>query len=99
MFTILRRCAVSKASWPEKSPEVGFNQVQGFSMCSSDILGDILFMLPTVIKIILCCQAKTAHYSSIKGINTKLAHHDKGQLQDKGHNSESYNFVVVSLFN
>ena len=42
------------------------------------------------------------HYSkSIKGINTKLAilaHHDKVQLQDKGHNSES-SISGVSLFN
>ena len=44
-----------------------------------------------------------AHYSkSIKGINTKLgilAHHDKVQLQDKEHNSESYSFGVMPLFN
>ena len=44
-----------------------------------------------------------AHYSkSIKGINTKLvilAHHEKVQLQDKGHNSESYSFKVMPLFN
>ena len=37
-----------------------------------------------------------AHYSkNIKGINTKLAHHDKVHLQDKGHNSESYSFGVM----
>ena len=39
-----------------------------------------------------------AHYSkSIEDINTKLGiltHHDKVQLQDKGHNSESYIFGV-----
>ena len=35
-----------------------------------------------------------------KGINTKfgiLAHHDKMQLQEKGNNSESYSFGVMSL--
>ena len=39
---------------------------------------------------------------SIKGISDKLvilAHHDKVQLQDKGHNSESYIFGVMPLFN
>ena len=38
---------------------------------------------------------------SIKVINTKLwilAHHDKVQLQDKEHNSESYSFRVMPLF-
>ena len=49
-----------------------------------------------------------AHYSkSIKyfntfGINTKLeihGHHDKMQMQDKRHNSESYSFRVMSPFN
>ena len=38
-----------------------------------------------------CKNFTLAHYSkNIKGINTKLgilAHHDKAQLQDKGHNS------------
>ena len=46
-------------------------------------------------------RAKTyvAHYSSnIKGINTKLAHHDKMQLQNKGHNSDSDSFGVMPLF-
>ena len=33
----------------------------------------------------------------MKGINTKLAHHDKMQLQDKGHNSESYSFGKTKL--
>ena len=41
------------------------------------------------------------HYSkSFKGINTNLGilvHHDKMQLQDKGHNSERYNFGVMPL--
>ena len=41
-----------------------------------------------------CKNFNVAHYSkSIKGINTKLgmvAHHDKMQLEEKGHNSESY---------
>ena len=49
-----------------------------------------------------CKNLNVAHYSkSIKDINTKLgilAHHDKVQLQDKGHNSESYSFKVMSLF-
>ena len=38
-----------------------------------------------------------AHYlKSVKGMNTKLgifAHHNKMQLQGKGHNSESYLFA------
>ena len=41
-----------------------------------------------------CINFNIAHYSkNITGINTKpgiLAHHDQVQLQDKGHNSESY---------
>ena len=48
------------------------------------------------------CHAKTHYLKSIKGINTKLgilAHHDKMQLQDKEHNSDSYHFGVMSLFN
>ena len=39
---------------------------------------------------------------STQSINTKLgilAHHDKVQLQDKGHNSESCSFRVMTLFN
>ena len=44
-----------------------------------------------------------AHYSkSVEDINTKLGlfvHHDKMQLQDKGHNFESHSFGVMSLFN
>ena len=53
-----------------------------------------------------CKNFNVAHYSkNIKGINTKvgiLANHDKShkmQLQDKGYNSESYNFGVMPLFN
>ena len=46
-------------------------------------------------------QNLVAHYSkSIKDINIKLgllSHHDKVQLQDKKHNSESYNFEVKPL--
>ena len=49
-----------------------------------------------------CKNFNVAHYSkSIKGINTKLgilAHHEKMQLQDKGHNSENYILRVMSLF-
>ena len=49
-----------------------------------------------------CKSFNVAHYSiSIKDINTKLrilAHHNKLQLQDKGHNSESYSFDVVPFF-
>ena len=41
-----------------------------------------------------CKNFDVNHYSiSIKGIKTKLGilvHHDKMQLQDKGHNTESY---------
>ena len=44
-----------------------------------------------------------AHYSkNIKNINSKLgilAHHDKVQLQGKGHNFESYRFGVMCLCN
>ena len=51
----------------------------------------------------MCKNFNAASYSrSIKGINIKLgtlAHHDKTQLQDKGHNSESYSFRVMPLFN
>ena len=43
-----------------------------------------------------------AHYTKcIKGININLgilAYRDKMQLQDKGHNSESYSFDVMPLF-
>ena len=42
------------------------------------------------------------HYSkSIKCINIKLGilAHDKMQLQDKGHKSESYSFGVMLIFN
>ena len=51
-----------------------------------------------------CKNFNIAHYwISIKGINTKLgilAYHDKLQLQDKGHNPESYIiFRVMPLFN
>ena len=46
-----------------------------------------------------CKNFNVAHYSkSMKGINTKvgiLAHHDKVQLQGKGHNSEGCSFGVV----
>ena len=43
---------------------------------------------------------KLANYSkSNKCINTKLAHHDKMQLQDKGHKSERYSFGVMPLSN
>ena len=49
-----------------------------------------------VIVFIFFFNFNVAHCSkSIKGINTKLgihAHHDKGQMQDKGHNSESYRY-------
>ena len=49
-----------------------------------------------------CKNFNFARYSkSIKGIHTKLgilADHDKLQLQDKGHNSESYSFGVMPLF-
>ena len=44
-----------------------------------------------------------AHYSkNIKGTNTNLrmyilAHHDNFQLQDNGHNSESYDFGIMYL--
>ena len=52
---------------------------------------------------LLCKNLNVAHYSKgIKGINTKLsilAHHDKFQMKDKGHNSESYIFRVMPLFN
>ena len=48
-----------------------------------------------------CNNFNVAHYSkSTIGINTKLgilAHHDKVQLQDKGHNSESCSFGVMPL--
>ena len=44
----------------------------------------------------LCKNINVARYSkSIKGINTKfgiLAHHDKMQLQEQEHSSESYIF-------
>ena len=47
-----------------------------------------------------CKNLNVADYlKSIIGINTKLAHHDKMHLQDKGHNSENYSFGVMSLFN
>ena len=50
-----------------------------------------------------CCKNfNVAHYSkNIEDIHTKLAilaHHDKMQLQDKGHNSESCSFGVMSHF-
>ena len=44
----------------------------------------------------------TNYSKSINGINTKhgiLADHDKLQLQDKRHYSESYIFGIMSLFN
>ena len=48
-----------------------------------------------------CKNFNVAHYSeSNKGIKTKLgmlAHHDKMQLGDKGHNMESYSFGVMPL--
>ena len=51
------------------------------------------------IVIVIVQNFNIAHYSkSIKGINSKLgilAHHDKIQLQDKGHNSESCSFGVA----
>ena len=53
-----------------------------------------------------CRSAKTLMLPitqrNMKDINTKLgilAHHDKAQLQDKGHNYESYIFGVMPLFN
>ena len=52
---------------------------------------------------VLCKDFNVAHYSkSTLGITTKvriLAHHDKVQLQVKGHKSEIYSFGVMSLFN
>ena len=48
---------------------------------------------------LFCKNFNVAHYSkSFKGVDTKLgilAHHDKMQWQDKGHNSESCNFGVM----
>ena len=44
-----------------------------------------------------CKNFNVAHDS--KSMNTKLAHHDKLQVQDKGHNFESNSFRVMSLFN
>ena len=53
--------------------------------------------------LLLCKNFNVAHYSkSIKGIKIKLgilAHHDKMQLQGKGHNSVSYINGVMPLFN
>ena len=50
---------------------------------------------------LLCKNFNVAHYSkSIKDTNTKLvmlSHHEKMQLQHKGHNSESYIFGVMLL--
>ena len=50
-----------------------------------------------------CKNFNVAHYSKcIKDINTKhgiLAHHDKVQFQDKGHNFETYSFGIMSLCN
>ena len=49
-----------------------------------------------------CKNFNVALYSkSFKCINTKLGilvHHDKVQLQNKGHNSKSYSFGVMPLF-
>ena len=49
--------------------------------------------------LLFCKNFNVAQYSkSIKGINTKLGilgHHDKMQLQDKGHNS---GFGVMPIF-
>ena len=49
-----------------------------------------------------CKNFNVVHYSkSTYDINTKLwilAHYDKVQLPDKGHNSESYSFRVMLLF-
>ena len=45
----------------------------------------------------LCKNFNVANYSKSKVINTKcgiLAHHDKMQWHDKGHNSESYILVL-----
>ena len=48
-----------------------------------------------------CKNFNAAHYSKgIKSIITKLGilvHHDKMQLQDKGHDSEHYSFGVKPL--
>ena len=55
------------------------------------MLSLLLLLLP-----LLACRCCVG----IKGINTKLrilAHHDKMQLQDKGHNSESYIYRVMPL--
>ena len=50
-----------------------------------------------------CKNFNVAHYSKgIEDINTKLgvlAHHDKMQRQDKGHNSEGCSLGVMPLFN
>ena len=51
---------------------------------------------------LLCKNFNVAHYlKSIKDTFTKLGiltHHDKVQLQDKGHNSDRNNFGVMPLF-
>ena len=61
-----------------------------------------VLVVPVMLLSSFCKNLNVAHCSnSIKGINTKLeilAHHDKVQLQDKGHNSESYSFGVMPLF-
>ena len=41
----------------------------------------------------------TQNVSKVSTPNTKNAHHDKVQLQDKGHDSENYSFGVMPLFN
>ena len=60
-------------------------------------------MIARLSLLLLCKNINVSHYSkSIEGIDTKLktlAHHDKMQLHVKGHNSESYIFGVMLLFN
>ena len=44
-----------------------------------------------------CKYFNVAYYSkSIISINTKLAYHDKAQLHDKGHNSDSHISAILS---
>ena len=49
-----------------------------------------------------CKHFNVAHSKTADGINTKigiLAHHDKVQLHEKGHNYESCGFGVMPLVN
>jgi hypothetical protein len=49
---------------------------------------------------LLCKNFNVAHNSSIsKGISMELTFHDKVQLLDNGHNSESFIYEVMPLFN